>query len=386
MLDQIEILARVDALLPALAGRAAEADDVGAVADADVAAWADAGILATLAPKTYGGLELGFDTFSQIVQRVSAVSPSAGWVCSFLMGASWRLLTLGSEGQEEVFGDRNYVLGAGTAAPIFDVEKVDGGYLISGRTAWNSGASHAQWFQMNGLLKTTSGPPQMMMFVLPRSDVTVLDTWHILGMKGTASRDLVVENTFVPDRRAAPFSPALEGKSHGHRLHANPMYHLPFLPFAMIEVLPVVVGTHRGAANALKDRVIARMGTLSGAKAAERVPSQIRMAQGLARASMAEQMLGAMVTELSRVAPDIAQPMRRAETKLMASMVTNFCLDSVNEMAKSVGGDAFRDGAPFQGYFRDINTVARHAFLDPDTASETYGKMLLGLPASDTLV
>lgn len=381
-----ELLTRIDALLPRIAARADDDDGTGQVSDATIDELAEAGVFAVLAPKVYGGFELGLDTFSTIVQKISAVAPSTGWVCSFLMGASWRLLTFGREGQEEIFGSKNHVLGAGTAAPILGVEKVEGGFRLTGRTAWNSGSSHAEWFQINGLLMQDGGPPEMIMFAVPRSAVTILDTWHILGMKGTASRDIMVDGVFVPEHRAAPFVPALEGRSAGHRLHENPLYHIPFLPFAMTEVLPVVVGTHRGAANALRDRVKSRLGTLSGAKAAERVPAQIRMAQALARADMAEQMLAAMIVRIGAERPDAADPMERAAIKLHAAMVTSFCLDSVNEMARSVGGDGFRDEAPFQRFFRDVNTVGRHAFLDPDTAGETYGKMQLGLPSTDPLI
>ena len=386
MMAREDVLARVDELLPTIAQAADKGDAEGQLADHIIDAMYDAGLFATLAPQAHGGHELDLETFSQIVQKISSAHPSAGWVCSFLMGASWRLLTFGPEGQKAIFGDKNHVLGAGTAAPIFGVAKVHGGYVISGRTAWNSGSSHAEWFQMNGLLKREGGPPQLLMFAIPRSDVRVHDTWHIMGMKGTASRDLEVQDVFVPDHLAAPFSPALEGLSEGHRLHDNPMYHIPFLPFAMIEVLPVVVGTHRGAANALRDRIKSRMGTMSGAKTAEKVPAQIRMAQGLARAEMAEQMLAAMIAKVSNGDVDAASPKQRAAIKLHAAMVTNFCLDSVNEMARSVGGDAFRNEAPFQRFFRDINTVARHAFLDPDTAGESFGKLELGLPVADPLI
>jgi len=386
MTTGIDLLARLEDLLPSIASRAANEDIEGQISDVTIRDLADAEIFATLAPKAFGGLELGLDVFSSIVQKISAVSPSTGWVCSFLMGASWRLLIFDRDGQAEIFGDKNYVMGAGTAAPIFGVEEVDGGYRLTGRTAWNSGSSHAEWFQVNGLLKSESGPPQMIMFAIPRAKVAILDTWHILGMKGTASRDLVLDKVFVPTHRSAPFGPALEGQSYGHRLHANPLYHVPFLPFAMAEVLPVVVGTHRGAAEALKARVRSRVGTLSAAKAVEKVPAQIRMAQGLARADMAEQMLAATIGRIGEGRPDASDPAARAAVKLHAAMTTTFCLDSVNEMARSVGGDAFRDEAPFQRYFRDINTVSRHAFLDPDTAGETYGKILLGLPITDPLV
>lgn len=381
-----QLLARVDALLPAIAEAAGVGDDTGQISNQIIAALIEAEVFATLAPKVYGGLELDLETYSQIVQRVSSADPAAGWVCSFLMGASWRLLAFGREGQKEIYGDKNYVLGAGAAAPIFDVKKVDGGYRLTGQTGWNSGSSHAEWFQMNGLLKSESGPPEMIMFGIPRKDVEILDTWHILGMKGTASRDLKVDNIFVPDHLATPADALKEGTSPGHWLHDNPLYHVPFLPFAMIEVLPVVVGAHRGAANAVRDRIKSRMSTISGTKAAEKVPAQIRMAQALARADMAEQMLAALVTKVSAGANDAAEMKQRAAAKLHAAMVTNFCLDSVNEMARCVGGDAMRNEAPFQRYFRDINTVGRHAFLDPDTAGETFGKLELGLPITDALV
>jgi 3-hydroxy-9,10-secoandrosta-1,3,5(10)-triene-9,17-dione monooxygenase len=381
-----ELLARVDDLVQAIAEQSAQADRRGAVSDSLIRQLQEAEIFATLAPRAYGGFELGLDTFSAIVQRISAASPSAGWVTAFLMGAAWRLLLFPREGQEEMYAGRNYVLGAGTAQPSANIERVDGGYLVSARTAWNSGASHADWFTINGVIRDAAGRPELLSFALARRDVTILDTWHILGMKGTASADIVADRVFVPERRSAPFLPALEGRSAGHALHANPMYRIPFIPFAMNEVLPVVVGTHRGAADALLARTKTRSGTISGAKAASKAVTQIRLGQAHARAAMAEQMLAAMVARNMAGGEDAATARGRAEIKLHAAMVTNFCLDSVNEMARSVGGDAFRDETPFQGYFRDINTVARHTFLDPEIAGETVGRMMLDLPIDDPLV
>jgi len=380
------LLARVDNLLPAIAARASNADAQGAVADETIGELVDAGVFATLAPRIYGGTELSLHVFSSIVQKISAVSPSTGWVCAFLMGAAWRMLVFSEEAQREMYGGKNYLLGAGAAQPITGVEKVEGGYRLTGRTSWNSGASHAKWFSINGILKQESGPPDVMIFAVPRSQVTILDTWHILGMKGTASRDLEVNQVFVPNHRAARFLPALAGDSPGHAIHSNPMYHIPFIPFAMNEVLPVLVGTHRGAVQAYEARVRSRMGTFSGAKASDRVPMQIRLAHGLARAAMAEQMLDALVSQNMDARSDSKTPSSRAGIKLHASLVSTFCLDSVNELARGAGGDSFRDEADFQRYFRDINTVARHAFLDPETAGETFGKMMLNLPVADPLI
>lgn len=383
---KLDLIARVEALVPRIAACASDTDARRAVPDDIIEAMRDAEMFAVLAPRAYGGLELGLDAYSEIVRRISAASPSTGWVAAFLMGAAWRMLTFPREGQEEIYGGRNYVLGAGAAQPITGVERVEGGYRLTGRTAWNSGASHAEWFSMNGLLIEEGRPPELMIFALPRNEVTIVDTWHILGMQGTASCDIVVDGLFVPERRSAPFLPALEGRSAGHALHPNPMYHIPFLPFAMNEVLPVIVGAHRGAADALYDRIRGRMGTISGAKAAEKVPAQIRLARALGQAQAAEMLLEALVARNMAARPDARDPVSRSEMKLHAALLTQMCVDSVNDMARGVGGDSFRDEALFQRYFRDLNVVARHAFLDLDTAGESYAKLLLGLPTSDPLI
>src|SRR3546814_925376 len=208
-LNNAEMIARAEALVPMVAARAAETDARRAVPDDLIAAMIDAELFATIAPRDYGGFELGLDTYSEIVRRISAASPSTGWVTAFLMGAAWRVLTFPREGQEEIYGGRNYVLGAGAAQPITGIERVEGGYRLTGRTAWNSGASHAEWFTINGLLIEEGRAPELLIFALPCHDVTIIDNWHIMGMQGTASCDIEVDRAFVPDRRSAPFLPAL---------------------------------------------------------------------------------------------------------------------------------------------------------------------------------
>src|SRR5690606_37340 len=177
MASKQDLIARAEALAPGIAARAAETDANRAIADETVRDFIDAGVFATLAPKVYGGLELGFDTFAEVVRRISAASPSVGWVASFLMGSAWRALTFPRAAQEEMYGGRNHVLIAGAAAPIREVRRAEGGYVISGRTAWNSASSHADWFTLNGLLVEDGAAPQLLIFALPRADVTILDTW-----------------------------------------------------------------------------------------------------------------------------------------------------------------------------------------------------------------
>jgi 3-hydroxy-9,10-secoandrosta-1,3,5(10)-triene-9,17-dione monooxygenase len=72
--------------------------------------------------------------------------------------------------------------------------------------------------------------------------------------------------------------------------------------------------------------------------------------------------------------------------KLRAAHITDLCRDAINDVARGIGGDGFRDDSPLQRHWRDLNTVAAHAYLDIDTATETAGRLALDLPIEDRLV
>ncbi|MGI5194118.1 acyl-CoA dehydrogenase family protein [Streptomyces sp. CA-288835] len=221
---------------------------------------------------------------------------------------------------------------------------------------------------------------------MPRADVKVLDTWYISGMAGTGSNDIVVEDVFVPDHRTGPFSLALAGAAPGQLIHSNPMYHLPFVPFAMAEVTPVVVGAMRGLADAFVERTRPRQGTLSHEKASGRQAAQIRLGRALAAAEAAETLWAAHLDRLTAQGPDLSDPRDRAEMKLKASYITDLCRTAVNDIVRGIGADGYRTASPLQRFHRDLSVLSVHAFLDIDTASETMGRFTLDLPVTDRLL
>ncbi|UGT61844.1 acyl-CoA dehydrogenase family protein [Nocardia asteroides] len=381
-----ELLDRVRDLVPAITERAQKTEENRAPLDETITDLIDSGVLATLTPKEYGGLEFGLDVAADIVRTLSAACPSTGWVTSFYIGAAWRVNIFTEQAQREVFADKPYTLTAGTAAPLRQVEQVDGGFRITGQTAWNSGSIHADWFTFAGLGVDESGNPAPLWFLVPRSEVKILDTWYISGMSGTGSNDVAVDEVFVPTYRTGPFALALAGKAPGQLLHANPMYHLPFLPFAMAEVTPVVVGAMRGAADAFVDRTKARQGTLSQEKASGKQAAQMRLGRALAAADAAETLLHAFFERLTSERPEQAEPLDRAEMKLKAAFITDLCRNSLNDIVRGIGGDGFRTSSPIQRFHRDLSVLGVHAFLDIDTAAETMGRFTLDLPVSDPLL
>ncbi|MBL6751145.1 MAG: hydroxylase [Nevskia sp.] len=385
-LSRQELVGRAKELAPVFAQRALRTEENRAPLDASVRDMIDAGVLAALTPKVYGGHECSIDTMSEIVRIFSAACPSTGWVSAFYMGAAWRAAIFPEQAQREFFAGKPYILCAGQAAPLREVKRVPGGYRITGQTPWSSGSVHAEWITFMGALVEPGGAPTPLAFMVPRGETEMLDTWFVAGMRGTGSNDMRVDNVFVPEYRTASMALALTGDTPGQAIHANPMYRLPFIPFLMCEVVPVLVGALRGAADALLLRTRERQGTISGIKAATKQAPQMRLARALACADAAETLLDAYLERYLSRRADRNELLERSGMKLKAAFITDLCRNGVNDIARGIGGDGFRDASPLQRYFRDINMLAVHAFLDIDNAAETYGRLTLGLPIEDPLI
>jgi 3-hydroxy-9,10-secoandrosta-1,3,5(10)-triene-9,17-dione monooxygenase len=381
--DELIDLAR--RLAPAFANRAQRTEDNRALLDENVQELIESGLLATMTPKMFGGHEQDVDVMSRILRILSAACPSTGWVSAFYMGAPWRLNIFSEQAQREVFADKPYMLNSGQAAPVRETSKVAGGYRITGQSAWSSGSVHAEWVVFGGVVKE-GGETTPMTFLVPKADTTMVDTWFSSGMRGTGSNDMRVENVFVPEYRAAPLKAALEGTTDGQAIHANSMYRRPFVPFCMCELVPVVVGILRGTADAFVRRTKDRQGTISGIKASSKQIPVVRMARGLAAADAAERLLDAYVSNFkSQNAPGTTL-LDRAAMKMQAAYIVDLCRNAVNELSRGFGGDGFRDESPLQRYFRDINMLSVHAFIDYDTASDSFGRLMLGQAADDPLL
>ena len=384
-LSSQELIGRAHELTPMLARSALETERNRALPDAIVKALVDAELLATLVPKVYGGHELPVSTMAEIVCVLSSACPSTGWVSAFYQGAGWRLLAFPERAQREVFS-KPYVLSAGQAAPLKEAVRVSVGYRISGQTPWGSGSSHAEWILFMGAVEQANGTVHPRMFLVPRAETTLVDTWFVAGMRGTASNDLRVDEVFVPEHRSTSFIAALNGEAEGMALHPNPMYHRPFVPFLFCEVVPVLVGALRGAAESFLERVHGRQGTISGQRASAKPASQMRLARGLAAADAAEVLLRAYLARFESDEPDQNTVASRVAMKLQASFLSDFCRNAVNELARGFGADGFRDASPLQRYFRDLNMLAVHAFLAIETAAETAGRLALGLQPEDPII
>lgn len=374
------LISRAREIAPMVGEAAYDTDKNRRISDAVIDACLDAELFQILVPKIYGGHELNYSTMAAVVYEFARHCTSTAWVISFYIGHSFLHALWPKEFQDEVFADGPCSFTPGTIAPNFKLVPVDGGFIANGLSQWNSGSSRCHWFLNSGLVMVDGKPRGAKAFMVPVADVEVIDNWDMAGMRGTASGDARLTDVFVPHHRAVDVSDLLNGTAPGSRIHSNPLYSLPVLPFVLGETMPVLVGSYRGAADAFKKLTEERYTTFTSSKVQDKQTAQIRVGHGQAGASVAEVLLRDYANMLDTTAPSDLKPLaKRAEIRARVGMVSDYARNGINELMLGAGGGAFRNSSALQRFFRDINVLRVHGFLDTETATENLGRIHLGL-------
>lgn len=266
---------------------------------------------------------------------------------------------------------------AGMFAPIGRTEPAgDGMVRLTGRYPFNSGSPHASWFCEGAFVTGVSGAPEWRFLFLPKSDVEILDTWRVAGLRGTASHDVLVDGVLVPlDRTASPV--------FDRAPHDEPHYRWSF--FALLGSL--MAGVPIGVARRALDEFFALAERKSrggeGSLATEQV-TQLAVAQCegslRAAASFVEDSIGA-AWDTALVGDDISREQRLA-IRLAVSHAMRACLDVVDTVFALAGGGALFDDNPLQRCWRDLHAASSHIFFSTSFGA-FGGKVLLNQPVEE---
>jgi 3-hydroxy-9,10-secoandrosta-1,3,5(10)-triene-9,17-dione monooxygenase len=242
-----ELMARARALLPAIAARRADADAKRDLPPETVAEIRDAGLFRSFQPKRWGGLELDPRAVLDIQNIFAEVCPSTAWIYGVLSVQAFVLARFEQRAQADVWGPNRDMLMSSSFQPVGKVVPEEGGFRISGRFTFSSGSSHCGWALVGGIVPPGVGreTPEMRLFLLPRSDYVIDDTWHVIGLRGTGSNDIVVDGAFVPAYRTYKPDSGLLPLRAASGLDA--LYRLPWMHVFTSMIANPGVGVARGA-------------------------------------------------------------------------------------------------------------------------------------------
>ncbi len=382
IIDAAEAVARARALAPQVSALAAEAEALRRVPPALVAAIRASGLVRMLTPRRFGGHELPFDAFIAATVEIARADASIGWCFSFMNIHSWLLASFSEQAQAEVWAADPDVGIANVNLPVGQVTPVDGGYRITGSWPWASGIDHCDVALLAGVVPAAAGseagPPDVRLFVIPRADFTVEDTWRVAGQRATGSNNVVVKDAFVPAHRVVPLVELREAQAPGKQVNPGPNYQLPLLAGLAISLVAPIVGAALGAYDRWRESTRTRVTSYSREQVAALSHQQIRMAEVSAELDCAQLLLRRALDILRPGAPLTLE--QRVLLRRDYAYIATLCVRAVERIYLASGAAANYESNPLQRQWRDVHAMVAHTGVNFDSAGENFGRLQLGLP------
>ena len=353
----------------------AEIDDDRRLPEELVALLGESGLLRAGAPAEVGGLELPPAVALRCAEALARGNASAGWCVSIAITSSLLVAYLPASSRDALFGDGHGVA-AGVWAPRGTARTVDGGVVLSGRWAFCSGIMHAD-MMFAGCLVDGQRVPSVV--ALGKEDLTVLDTWHTLGLRGTGSHDTVADEVLVPaDRVFSLFDGPIVDR---------PLYRFPVFGFFALSIAAAALGNARGAIEDLVELASAKKGLGSTRTLAERPATQAAVATAEAALGAARALYYQAIDAAWQASQDGegVSVEARNRLRLAATHAARTSADVVRDMYDLAGGTAIYDSSPLQRRFRDAYTATAH-FQVNEASRELPGRILLDQPADVSML
>lgn len=380
----IEMVGRARELRPLIESYAPWSDENGRLHADVVSSLKDAGFWDMALPRRWGGYGTSAKAMALVGAELAKADGSVGWVYTVFHGTTWVASLTNDNVQEAIFGDGSKPVLCGIANPPGKLEPVDGGYLLSGRWPYSSGCYHADWAQLGCNIHHPDGRIEHGGNAYVRmNDVTIENTWHMMGMKGTGSNTIVVDKHFIPDFQFQNLVQYCYGMQHPNKRHVGePSDYWPFMPF-LRATAHAVVG---GAANSILERVADAsrrrpiVYTTYG-RQADCVTAQAEFGRAAAKIAAAEAMTVKNCEIIDRVGMTRVPmtPIERAQSKGEGSVAVELASQAVDTLMFLAGSSAFADSNPLQRLYRDCVFAMRHTANLPYVGYEIFGKALLGI-------
>jgi 3-hydroxy-9,10-secoandrosta-1,3,5(10)-triene-9,17-dione monooxygenase len=375
----LSLVAIAEQLAGELAAARTEGDKARRLPDPVWKALLESGILRSLQPARWGGGEVHLLEYVDAVLALSRADPSAGWVAGVIGVHPWQLALFDERAQEAMWGDDPSTMHSSSYNPTGKAEKVDEGYLVSGRWSFSSGCDHCHGVNLGAVIRGGEVPDFRSFLLLP-GQYRIEDNWNVAGLKATGSKDIVVEETFVADHfTQSHLDYAMGAALPGQGRNDGVLYRLPQSVVFNMALAASILGSAQGFLDVWidesRDRVL-----MGGARMADDVLSQRRLAVALWDFDAAVTVMRDVARTMWAMAEAHETPTMGERARMRWNMnrgcerVAESCVDLYRAAS---GRTAFVDH-PLHTRFQDLQTGLGHAFLVPDPLATAVGGELLG--------
>lgn len=365
--------------------RRAETDRDRRLPDDVVEALQASGLMSLMNQKRWGGAESDPMTVLDVGREIARGSGSLGWLFSLTSFHTWYMAFTSEQLQQDVWGADHDVLVADSFAPVGKIERVADGYLATGEWKFASGIEWAGWVGVGGIATAPdSDTPDLLMFFLPRSEITVRDEWNTLGLRGTASRTVLADQVFVPEHRVFALGKLTGPGGREGIADRGPLWRLPLMTTQGLAVMTASTGISQRIVEEFTEATKKRVRWLDpGAQEREAPAAQL----GLAGSATQWDASWALAQKYAQSGWDRAvrgqwelSDEDRAQYFSWRGYVGRSCVELSDQLYISSGAWALMDSNPMQQLFRDVHSAGVHVGLDRGDAYTSRGRVAMGLP------
>jgi alkylation response protein AidB-like acyl-CoA dehydrogenase len=372
-----DIYARAEALHPTLRARAADAEAARLVPAESVADFREAGLTRMTQPERFGGQAMGWDVLCGVSQRLTRADGAQGWVQAIMADHAQMLGTFPLLAQEDVWGKNPEAVMSASFDPKGIATPVEGGYSFSGRFGFASGIDHADWLICGGFIVDGDKRDGPYFFLLRRSEATIIDDWHTIGLEGTGSKSFSVEDVFVPDYALLRGEDARTGNGPGAAVNPGGVYRLPrgFLTPALFASMTV------GMAQGLLDQWLAYTATRMsrGTKVADNPTSHVIVGECAAEIDAAEALNRDTITAAMKVleAGGTLSDAELLRAKRNSAWACRTALEAGTRLFNTAGGTAIFKGGAVEREYRNLLASASHHIVNWEVSALDSGAAML---------
>jgi len=383
------LVARARALVPGLRERQRETEQNGMILADAIESFHEAGLYRVLQPKHFGGYEHGLDTFIGVVMEIASGCGSTGWVFSTGLQHQWQIGMYAPQAQEDVWGANPKALAASSYAPTGVAYMEDGGFRANGKWSFCSGVDICQWMILGIRIAPEQGAdPTGIGFVLvPKEEFRIEKNWDVLGLIGTGSNDVVLEDVFVPAHRMLTHEQAQSGKPPGAEINDGDLFKVPFFAAISDCLCAAILGMAQGTLEDYLEDIRGRQtrGAAVGVtkSIADFMSIQMRVGEASAAIDAAQQLVLRDCREIMQTiaAGKELTEATRARNKGDLGFAVKLCVKAADLLFESAGGMSLYGHNRVQRGWRDIHAASKHISMNWDAVGSLYGRILLGLPA-----
>jgi 3-hydroxy-9,10-secoandrosta-1,3,5(10)-triene-9,17-dione monooxygenase len=387
-MSELDVLDRIRELAPLLRERAVAAEEARRLPDESVKELKETGLVRLLQPKRFGGFEADPRLFYESLFTVAAACGSTGWVSGVVGVHPWQIALFPDQVQHEVWDDDPDTWVSSSYMPGGRMTPAEGGYVLNGRWSFSSGCDHCHWAILGVMLDRGEGSaPEMWNVLIPRTEYRIEDVWNVMGLCGTGSNDIIVEDLFVPAHRTINLVKMFGWESPGLEVNTSPLYRMPFGTMFSNAITGAIIGMAEGILAENLEYTKARV-SKSWGKATDDPYTVAALGRAASEVDACRTQLvrniGDMYDTVLKGEPITLESRSRARRDQVQG--TARAITAIDEIFDRSGAGTISLSNPIQRLWRDAHAGRHHTVNSVDRSLHSYGMTVMEFPPTDVML